>query len=247
MMRILLIEAGVRHTGVADIFGATDRFIVERAADGSEALQLLRLYGFDVVVYATDLHEPTATEFIRRLRAAGDRTPAIGLGGDISGFERARLLDAGSDDVVTLPCDSLELAARLRAVVRRAGGYASSILSAGAVELQIDSRQARAHGQDLHLSPTEFRVLELLILRKGTLVSKAAMMDSLYGDLDEPEIKSIDVLMHRLRKRLAAAGVGALITTVWGAGYIVREIALPQPVAARPVAARRAENGAFVH
>ena len=85
------------------------------------------------------------------------------------------------------------------------------------------SRLARANGQDLRLSPTEFRVLQLLLLRKGALVTKSALMDALYNDPDEPEIKSIDVLMHRLRKRLAVGGAGALISTVWGAGYIVRD------------------------
>ena len=87
----------------------------------------------------------------------------------------------------------------------------------------------------MHLSPNEFRLLQVLLLRKGTLVRKSALLDALYTDPDDSEVKSIDVLMHRLRKRLTAAGADGLITTVWGSGYIVREFAAaPRPAARTP-------------
>lgn len=220
------------------------RFVLDRAANGEEALQFARLYAFDAVMINTAMLDPVCTEFVRRLRAAGSRLPVVAIARQIAPRDRARLLDIGADDVILLPIDGTELAARLRAVVRRSGGFTRSVLRAGPVELHMDSRLATAHGRELHLSPTEFRVLELLILRKNTLITKSAVMDTLYGDIDEPEIKSIDVLMHRLRKRLGAAGVGALITTVWGAGYIVREMAVAEPAIDRPF---MASNAAMVH
>ena len=172
--------------------------------------------------------------FGAKIHLYSDEVATVAISRLIAPRDRARLLDIGADDVITLPIDGSELAARLRAVVRRSGGFTRSVLRAGAVELHMDSRLATTHGRELHLSPTEYRVLELLILRKNTLVTKSAVMDSLYGDIDEPEIKSIDVLMHRLRKRLGASGVGALVTTVWGAGYIVRETVIAEPAIDRP-------------
>lgn len=223
---------------------ASHRCVLDRAANGEEALQFARLYAFDAVMFNTSMLDPVCTEFVRRLRAAGSRLPAVAISRHIAPRDHARLLDIGADDVITLPIDGTELAARMRAVVRRSGGFTRSVLRAGPVELHMDSRLATAHGRDLHLSPTEYRVMELMILRKNTLVTKSAVMDMLYGDIDEPEIKSIDVLMHRLRKRLAAAGVGALITTVWGSGYIVREAMVSEPLLERPL---RLDTAALVH
>ena len=222
-MRILLTAMDTGQTSDVVALLASQRFVLDRAANGDEALQFVRLYAFDAVMFSTSMAEPVCTEFVRRLRAAGCRLPVVAIARQLAPRDRAKLLDIGADDVITLPIDGSELAARLRAVVRRSSGFTRSVLRAGPVELHMDSRLATAHGRELHLSPTEYRALELLILRKNTLVTKSAVLDTLYGDIDEPEIKSIDVLMHRLRKRLAAAGVGSLITTVWGAGYIVRE------------------------
>lgn len=233
-MRILLTAMDTGQTSDVVALLASHRFVLDRAANGEEALQFARLYSFDAVMINTSMLDPICTEFVRRLRAAGSRLPVVAISRQIAPRDRARLLDIGADDVITLPIDGTELAARLRAVVRRSGGFTRSVLRAGPVELHMDSRLATAHGRELHLSPTEYRVLELLILRKNTLITKSAVMDTLYGDIDEPEIKSIDVLMHRLRKRLGAAGVGSLITTVWGAGYIVREMTVADPAIDRP-------------
>jgi len=140
--------------------------------------------------------------------------------------------------VLDMPCDTAELCARLRAVVRRARGFTRSVLTVGPLALRMDSRSATADGRDLHLSPSEYKVLELLTLRKATVVSKTALMDLLYGEFDEPDVKSLNVLMHRLRKRLAGAGLGTLVRTVWGTGYLIDEPPRAPPALA-PAAARR--------
>jgi len=243
-MRILLTAMDTGQTSDVVALLTSQRCVLDRAANGEEALQFARLYAFDAVMFNTAMLDPICTEFVRRLRASGSRLPVVAISRQIAPRDHARLLDIGADDVITLPIDGTELAARMRAVVRRSGGFTRSVLRAGPVELHMDSRLATAHGRDLHLSPTEYRVMELMILRKNTLVTKSAVMDMLYGDIDEPEIKSIDVLMHRLRKRLAAAGVGALITTVWGSGYIVREAMVNEPLLERPL---RLDTAALVH
>lgn len=207
-------------------------FSVDPVANGEEGLQRARADGYDAIAFDTGLPDMNALEFIRRLRIGRAAVPALAMMRTLSARERARLLDAGADDVVSMPCETEEFAARLRAIGRRARGFTHSVLQCGPVELHMDSRLARVNGQDLRLSPTEFRVLQLLLLRKGALVTKTSLMDALYNDPDEPEIKSIDVLMHRLRKRLAGGGAGSLISTVWGAGYIVRDPAEPRTAVA---------------
>lgn len=243
-MRILLTAMDTGQTSDVVALLTAQRLVLDRAANGEEALEFARLYMFDALMFNATMTEPSGADFLRRLRATGTKLPAVAVARAIAPRERARLLDLGADDVITLPCDGHELGARMRAVVRRSGGFTRSVLRAGPVELHMDSRMATANGRELHLSPTEYRVLELLILRKNMLVTKSAVMDTLYGDIDEPEIKSIDVLMHRLRKRLAAAGVGSLIATVWGTGYIVREAAMTEIPAERNA---MLANAAVVH
>jgi two-component system cell cycle response regulator CtrA len=110
------------------------------------------------------------------------------------------------------------------------------VLAVGPLELHMDSRAATAFGRDMHLSPSEYKVLELLTLRKGTVVSKPALMDLLYGEFEEPDVKSLNVLMHRLRKRLATEGLSTLVRTVWGTGYLIDEPTRPfVPVQLAPV------------
>jgi two-component system cell cycle response regulator CtrA len=213
------------------------RLTFDHAATGEDSLLLARQDDYDVLLFDAAFADMSGHEFVRRLRAGRSVLPTIALVRGCTPRDRARLLDAGADDVVAMPCDGEELAARIRAVARRLRGFTQSALRCGPVELHLDSRSASVDGRELRLSPSEYRVLQQLMLRKGTLVTKAALLDALYNDLDEPEIKSIDVLMHRLRKRLAAAGAESAVNTVWGAGYIMREpVAAAVPAAARVAA-----------
>ncbi len=232
-MRILLASLeGYLASDISVVLGG-QAFSIERADSADDAVDLARRYHFDVILFGTGAGGGPGTEIIRRLRAAGSQLPAIGLGRVLDGRSRSRLLDAGADDVVDMPCDTAELCARLRAVVRRARGFTRSVLTVGPLALHMDSRSASADGQELHLSPSEYKVLELLTLRKASVVSKTALMDLLYGEFEEPDVKSLNVLMHRLRKRLAAAGLGTLVRTVWGTGYLIDEPSRRVPAMAR--------------
>ena len=227
-MRILLASLeGFIASDLAVVLGGQG-FLLERAGDPDEALQLARRDHFDVILFgagvaATSGAATSGAAFIHRLRAAGSQLPAVAVSAALDGRGRGLLLDAGADDVVEMPCDTSELTARMRAVVRRARGFTRSVLTVGMLELHMDSRSATVQGRDLHLSPSEYKVLELLVLRKGTVVTKPALMDLLYGAFDEPDMKSLNVLMHRLRKRMSTVGLGSFVRTVWGTGYMVNE------------------------
>lgn len=226
---MLVLHVGPKPFWPIDaIHPAIDRSIrSEHAARGLEALELMRLYDYDIVLSRADLPDISGIDLIRRTRLAGKRTPMLLADMDVAGADRIRALDLGADDVLALPCELPELLARVRAIVRRGQGHTRSVLNLGPVELSLDSHEVRIDGTPLHLSPREYAVLELLFLKKGVTLRKDAFLNHLYCGTEEPEMKTIDVIICRLRKKLAAAGVGQLIGTVWGCGYILRD---PGPV-----------------
>ncbi len=177
----------------------------------------------DLVLIDLHLADIPAYEVVRMIRAAEFKVPVIILADTATAQAKVRALDQGADDFVIVPCDTDELLARIRAVVRRSQGHTNSTLRLGPVELSLHRREVRIHGQALHLSRREFAVLELLFLKQGTILNKTAFLNHLYCGTEEPEMKTIDVIICRLRKKLAVAGVPTLIDTVWGCGYILRE------------------------
>lgn len=207
----------------------------EMAADAGEAFEFLKLYRFDAILLDLELHGMAGVDVIRRIRASGCQAPILAVTVATDPRVRVQALDLGADDVLTALCAIDELLARLRAVIRRSGGHSHSVLRAGSLELSLDSREVRVDGAPLHLTPKEYALLELLMLKRGVSLTKGACLNHLYGTEEEPELKTVDVIVCRLRKKLAAVGLPALVQNVWGRGYKVADPAL-QPDAA-PVAA----------
>ena len=191
----------------------------EHAGTGAEALEFMRLYRFDAVLLDLDLRDMPALDLIRQLRGSGCQTPILGVTGQTDPLVRVKALDLGADDVLSLFCPVDELMARLRAVIRRSGGHAKSTLTAGPLELCLDSREVRVSGQPLHLTPKEYALLELLMLKRGVSLTKGACLNHLYGTDEEPELKTVDVIVCRLRKKLSRVGLPSLVQNVWGCGY----------------------------
>jgi two-component system cell cycle response regulator CtrA len=152
----------------------------------------------------------------------------------LSGLSRPQAkvkgLGLGADDFITKPFDKAELLARMQAVVRRSKGFSQPTLRIGPIELNLDSREVWVDSKQVHLTGKEYSILELLVLRKGMVLTKEAFLNHLYGGLDEPEVKIVDVFICKLRKKLAQAGADGMIGTVWGRGYMIREPA-EDPVA----------------
>ncbi len=161
---------------------------------------------------------------LRGWRTARVKTPVLILSGLDGLDDRIKGLDAGADDYLTKPFDKRELIARVQAVVRRSKGHADSVIRTGKLTLNLDSRTVTVGKRPLHLTNKEYGILELLSLRKGATLSKEAFLNHMYGGMDEPEAKVIDVFMCKLRKKLAAATAGVdYIKTVWGQGYVLRD------------------------
>lgn len=236
-MRVLLVENNVRHAAAITADLKADAIKVDLAASGDDALYILRDYQFDLVLLNQRLPDMDGATLISRIRAAKHDTPIIAL----SAVPQARLkaLTAGADDVVELEMDRVELIARIRAVVRRSRGYSQSSLRVGDLTLNVDQHDVTAHGVRVPFTAREFAILELLVLRRNMIMTKEAILAHLYGGLDEPEIKIIDVFICKIRNKLAKAGMPNVISTVWGRGYTVKDVTpdaprvIPQPQPAR--------------
>ena len=222
-MRILLVEDDLTAArGIALMLKAGGA-VVDHADTGEEALELCRHYEYDVMLLDLLLPDIEGFEVVRRLRLARNSTPVLVLSGMSRPQAKVKALAIGADDYITKPFDRAELLARMQAVVRRSKGFSQPALRVGPLELNLDSREVTVNGAPIHLTGKEYSILELLVLRKGMVLTKDAFLNHLYGGMDEPEMKIIDVFICKLRKKLAQAGADNMIGTVWGRGYMVRE------------------------
>ena len=163
-------------------------------------------------------------EVLRLLRVSRVSTPILILSGLVDIRDKVKGLGFGADDYVSKPFHKDELVARIRAIVRRSKGHAESVIRTGDLVVNVDTMTVEVNGRPLHLTCKEYQILELLSLRKGTTLIKEMFLDYLYGGMDEPEQKIIDVFICKLRKKLANASNGKdYIETVWGRGYALRE------------------------
>jgi two-component system, cell cycle response regulator CtrA len=224
-MRVLLVEAeGFSNRAlVALLRGNGVR--VDQIDSGAEALELARHYDYDVMVMDMALPDGDGADAVRRIRNARIDTPIILQAGADRPQARVKAFAMGADDVVTKPIDHAELFARMQAIIRRSKGFSQPTLRCGNVELSLDSHEVTVGGRPVKLTGKEYAILELLVLRKGMVLTKEVFLNHLYGGMDEPEMKIIDVFVCKLRKKLAEAGAPSLISTVWGRGYMVRDAA----------------------
>ena len=231
-MRVLLVEDDlIAARGIA-LMLKSGGLIVDTTDTGEEALELVRHYDYDVVILDLMLPDVEGYEVVRRMRAARLETPVLILSGLSRPAAKVKGFGMGADDFISKPFDKAELVARMQAVVRRSKGYSQPTLRVGTLQLNLDSREVLVAGAQVHLTGKEYSILELLVLRKGMVLTKEAFLNHLYGGMDEPEMKIIDVFICKLRKKLAIAGAGNLIGTVWGRGYMMRDPSAEKPFAA---------------
>ncbi|HXV11562.1 MAG TPA: response regulator [Burkholderiales bacterium] len=225
-MRILIAEDDpVLADGLIRSLRGSD-YAVDAAADGAEADQILSTHSFDLVILDLGLPKLEGFEVLRRLRRRGSKTPVLILTALDALEDRVKGLDLGADDYLTKPFDLPELEARVRALIRRGQSGGGSLLTHGALTLDIAGRRALLDGEPLELSAREIGVLEVLMLRSGRVVNKDQLAEELYGWDEEVSANAIEVYVHRLRRKLEPAGV--TIRTIRGLGYL-----LERPAAGR--------------
>jgi two-component system cell cycle response regulator CtrA len=234
-MRVLLVEDDLTAARGVSLMLKSTGAIVDAVDNGEEAIDLVRHYDYDIVLLDLMLPDIEGYEVVRRMRAGRIETPVLILSGLNRPSAKVKGFGLGADDFITKPFDAQELTARMQAIVRRSKGFAQPSLRVGPLVLNLDSREVLVDGRPVHLTGKEYAILELLVLRKGMVLTKEAFLNHLYGGMDEPEMKIIDVFICKLRRKLADAGAGNLIGTVWGRGYMMRDA--PAHTGAQPASA----------
>ena len=223
-MRVLLVEDDSSTAKAIELSLASEGIICDTTQLGEEGLEIGKLYDYDIIILDLMLPDIDGYEVLRRFRAARVTTPILILSGLSGPDQKIKGLGYGADDYLTKPFNKGELIARIQAIVRRSKGHSESIIRTGKLAVNLDTRSIEVDSKPLHLTSMDYSILELLSLRKGTTLTKEMFLNHLYGGIDEPELKIIDVFVCKLRKKLAQAADGDnYIETVWGRGYVLKD------------------------
>lgn len=223
-MRVLVVEDDATMAKSIELMLKSEGCIVDLTDLGEDGLEIGKLYDYDIIILDLMLPDMDGYEVLRRLRASRIDTPILILSGLTEMNAKLKGLGFGADDYLTKPFDKRELMARMQAIVRRSKGHSENVIRTGKLSINLDARTVEVGGQPLHLTGKEYGILELLSLRKGTTLTKEMFLNHLYGGMDEPELKIIDVFVCKLRKKLTQAADGDnYIETVWGRGYVLRD------------------------
>jgi two-component system, cell cycle response regulator CtrA len=223
-MRVLLIEDdGATAQSIALMLKSED-FDVCTADLGEQGVALGKLHDYEIILLDLNLPDMSGFEVLRSLRLSKVQTPILILSSLAGTEQKVQGLGLGADDYMTKPFHKSELVARINAVSRRSQGHAQSLIQTGDLILNLDAKTAKVSGASVQLTSKEYQILELLSLRKGMNLTKEMFLTHLYGGMDEPGLKIIDVFICKLRKKLANASGGKnYIETLWGRGYVLRE------------------------
>jgi two-component system cell cycle response regulator CtrA len=223
-MRVLLIEDDSATAQSIELMLKSEGFNVYTTDLGEEGIDLGKIYDYDLILLDLNLPDMSGMDVLRNLRVGKIDTPIMILSGTSEIDTKVKTLGGGADDYMTKPFHKDELVARIHAVVRRSKGHAQSVIRTGDILVNLDAKTVEVNNNRVHLTGKEYQMLELLSLRKGTTLTKEMFLNHLYGGMDEPELKIIDVFICKLRKKLANASSGKnYIETVWGRGYVLRE------------------------
>jgi two-component system, cell cycle response regulator CtrA len=229
-MRVLLIEDDPSMARSVELMLKSESFSVYTTDFGEEGIDLGKLYDHDIILLDLNLPDMSGFEVVRSLRVSKVRTPILILSGLASTLDKVKGLVIGADDYLTKPFHKDELVARIHAIVRRSKGHAQSVIRIGELVVNLDTRTVEVNGARVNLTGKEYQMLELLSLRKGTPLTKEMFLNHLYGGMDEPEPKIIDVFICKLRRKLANASNGKnFVETLWGHGHVLRDPSEDEP------------------
>ena len=229
-MRVLLIEDDPSVAGSIELMLTSEDFQVETARLGADGVALGRVNDYGLIVLDLNLPDISGYDVLRSLRTGRIMTPVLILSGLADIQHKVKGLGFGADDYLTKPFHKDELLARIRAVLRRSGDQSENMIRCGDLVVNLDHKRVEIAGRDLDLTRREYEIIELLASRQGAPIAKEMFLNHMYGGMDEPEQKIIDVFVCKARKKIVQASGGRdYIETVRGRGYTLRE---PQAVKA---------------
>ena len=194
-MRVLLIEDDSATAQSIELMLKSEGFNVYTTDLGEEGVDLGKIYDYDLILLDLSLPDMSGLEVLRQLRVGKINTPIMILSGSAEIDTKVKTLGNGADDYMTKPFHKDELIARIHAVVRRSKGHAQSVIRTGEILVNLDAKTVEVASNRVHLTGKEYEMLELLSLRKGTTLTKEMFLNHLYGGMDEPELKIIDVFI----------------------------------------------------
>lgn len=222
-MRVLVIEdesliaQGIRSACIAE------GFVCHIAESGNDGIEMIKFYEYDAIILDLMLPDMTGFDLLDFMRSLKTKVPVIVLSGLSSTDDKVKCLVNGADDYITKPFSKIELLARVYAVIRRTNGASSSTIEVGPLSLNFNSRKVTIYGAEIALTSKEYAILELLALKKGSVITKETFLNHIYGGMDEPDLKIVDVFVCKLRKKMSDMSGGLnFIETVWGRGYSIK-------------------------
>jgi two-component system response regulator PhoP len=218
-MRLLIIEddAALRESLASNL--RAQGFTVDEAGDAGEGEYFASEFAVTLAIVDLGLPDRSGTELIEKLRSDGKSFPILILTARDHWEDKVRGLNAGADDYVVKPFNLDELSARINALLRRAAGQARAVITRGPVALDTLSKEVKVEGRDVELTAYEYRILEMLMMRPGQVVTKAELTDQLYDQDFESDSNVLEVLITRLRKKLDPGRTLTIIETLRGRGY----------------------------
>jgi two-component system cell cycle response regulator CtrA len=223
-MRILIIEDEELIANRINASCVENGFICHVANNGIDSIHMIKTYEYDVVILDLMLPDITGFSVLEEIKRSRSSVSVIVLSGLNSTDDKVKCLACGADDYVTKPFSKTELLARIYAVFRRSNGLRSSVIKVGPISLDFTNKIVKIYETEIELTAKEYATLELLILRRGAIITKEMFLNYMYCGLDEPDFKIVDVFVCKLRRKMAEASGGTnFIETVWGRGYTIKE------------------------
>ena len=223
-MHILIIEDDKIVNQNIALLLRREGMIAESAFSGRDGLELIKVYEYDLIILDLMLPDISGNEVLKQIRQRNISTPILILSGLNMPAKKIECFTTGADDYVTKPFDRSELVARVKAIIRRSRGIADTVIKIGKMSVNLNTKAVTINDIPLPLTGKEYALIELLALKKGGTVSKDTFLTHLYGGMDEPEIKIIDVFLCKIRHKIQKITKEAeYIHTVWGRGYTLEE------------------------
>ncbi len=185
---------------------------------------MIQFYDYDAIILDLVLPDMSGFQILEKIKTIKENTPVVILSGLSSIDDKVKCLSAGADDYLTKPFSKIELLARIYAIIRRVSGVASFIITIEPMKLNFVDRVVTIYDVEVPLTGKEYSILELLTLKKGSVITKETFLNHIYGGMDEPDLKIVDVFICKLRKKMSDMSGGLnFIETIWGRGYTIKE------------------------
>ena len=222
-MKILIIEDDTALAKTVQIVFKKLNIQSDHVESGDEAIEYLSTYTYDLIMLDVLLPDTHGVELLKLIRKKGVNTPVLIVSGLDDNKYKVDGLNQGADDYITKPFNQEELIARVNAIIRRSKGFPTSVINIGPLQINLDSKLAYLNNKNVGLTNKEYAILEILALKQGKPVPKDYLLNQLYGGIDEPEPKIIDVFVCKLRNKLKKITNKNYIGTIWGQGYVLAD------------------------